>query len=70
MNTLPIDTPRRDDSFLNLVDFKWLMAGQGWWVNLTRLQRDKEYMRECLARATQTHSDLLQERGAVLLGLK
>jgi len=70
MKTMPTETPRRDDSFLNLVDFKWLMAGQGWWVNLTRLQRDKEYMRECLARAMQSRSDLLQQRGAALLGLQ
>jgi len=70
MNTMQIDVPQRDDGFLNLVDFKWLMAGQGWWVNLTRLQRDKEYLRECLTRAMQTRSDLLQERGAALLGLQ
>ena len=70
MNTMQIDVPQRDDGFLNLVDFKWLMAGQGWWVNLTRLQRDKEYLRECLTRAMQTRSDLLRERGAALLSLQ
>jgi hypothetical protein len=70
MNTMPTETQRHDDGFLNLVDFKWLMAGQGWWVNLTRLQRDKAYMHECLARAMQSHSGLLQQRGAALLGLQ
>lgn len=29
--------------WLQLVDFKWMMAGQGWWVDLTRLQRDRGY---------------------------
>ncbi|MCW7538684.1 hypothetical protein OOT46_12605 [Aquabacterium sp. A7-Y] len=36
---------------LQLVDFKWMMAGQGWWVDLTRLQRDSAYAVGCLRSA-------------------
>lgn len=28
---------------LEEVDFKWLMAGQGWWVDTTRLHQDPVY---------------------------
>jgi hypothetical protein len=36
---------------LKLVDFKWMMAGQGWWVDLTRIQRDSAYAVDCLKSA-------------------
>ena len=59
-----------NNTFLNLVDFKWLMAGAGWWVNLSRLQRDRAYADECLQRALKSDSELLRERGTELLGLR
>jgi len=55
-------------SFVDLVDFMWLMAGVGWRVNLTRLQRDKSYADQCLQRAMSSGSQLLRERAAWLLG--
>ena len=58
------------DSFLNLVDFKWLMAGVGWWVDLSRLQSDRAYMEECLQRALRSDSELLRTRSVELLGLQ
>jgi hypothetical protein len=58
-----------DDTFLRLVDFKWLMAGLGWWVSLTRLQSDTRYVDECLQRALSSDSALLRERSAELLRL-
>ena len=60
----------RDDVFLNLVDFKWLMAGVGWWVSLSRLQSDRAYIDECLQRALRSGSQLLRERSIELLGLE
>ena len=30
-------------SLLAEVDFKWLMAGQGWWIDSTRMHRDPPY---------------------------
>lgn len=41
MNTIHIRDPEGSDRFLNLVYFKWLMAGMGWWVDLSRLQSGK-----------------------------
>ena len=69
MNTAHIKASEGSDRFLNLVDFKWLMAGMGWWVNLSRLQSDKAYIDECLQRAMTTDSDLLQRRSVEMLGL-
>jgi hypothetical protein len=57
------------DGFLNLVDFKWLMAGMGWWVDLSRLQSDRPYIDECLQRALRSDSELLRQRSVKLLGL-
>jgi len=41
-----IDVARRSDSRVSLlaeVDFKWLMAGQGWWIDPTRFHCDPSY---------------------------
>ena len=57
----------RQDLFVDLVDFKWLMAGVGWWVNLSRLQQDAAYAQDCLQRALSSGLPLLRERGAALL---
>lgn len=45
-------TPNQGDTFIDLVDFKWLMAGVGWWVDLSRLQSDGAYIDECLQLST------------------
>ncbi|CAN7767382.1 hypothetical protein [Variovorax sp. LjRoot178] len=69
MNTAHLKAPEGCDRFLDLVDFKWLMAGMGWWVNLSRLQSDQAYIDECLRRAMTSDSELLRKRGVELLGL-
>lgn len=33
---------------LTEVDFKWLMAGQGWWVNAQRFHADPRYAADLL----------------------
>lgn len=48
-----------NDAFLNLVDFKWRMAGVGWRVDLSRLQSDSTYADECLQRALRGDFELL-----------
>jgi len=58
-----------NNDFINLVDFKWLMAGAGWWVDLTRLQSDKVYIDQCLRRALRSDSELLRKRSVELLCL-
>lgn len=65
-----IKDPEGSDRFLNLVDFKWLMAGMGWWVDLSRLQRDKAYIDECLLRALTSDSELLRKHSVEMLGLR
>jgi hypothetical protein len=67
MNAMHRQGPDGNDSFLKLVEFKWLMAGVGWWVDLTRLQRDGSYGDECLQRAMSSGSLPLQAHGAELL---
>ena len=70
MNTTHTQGLEENDAFLNLVDFKWLMAGVGWWVNLSRLQSDSDYIDECLQRALRSDSELLRKRSVELLGLR
>lgn len=70
MATICSQARESDGNFLNLVDFKWLMAGIGWWVNLSRLQSDGAYANECLQRALRSESELLRERSMDLLALR
>jgi hypothetical protein len=58
-----------DDTFLKLVNFKWLMACAGWRVSLSCLQSDSGYINECLQRALASDSKLLRECGNELLRL-
>jgi hypothetical protein len=69
MNVTFVEGTEGNDTFLNLVDFKWLMAGVGWWVDLSRLQRDRAYIDECLQRALRSDSELLRQCSVKLLGL-
>ncbi|MBT2304682.1 hypothetical protein J7E70_30130 [Variovorax paradoxus] len=70
MDTTQTTELEGDDFFLNLVDFKWLMAGVGWWVDLSRLRSDRAYVNECLQRALRSDSELLRKRSVELLGLR
>lgn len=67
MDTTHIPDQEGSDSFLKLVDFKWLMAGVGWWVDLTRLQRETAYANECLQFALRSDSELLRRHSVELL---
>lgn len=44
-----------------LVEFQWLMAGDGHGVDLSRLQQDRAYARGCLALARGSTSPGLQQ---------
>lgn len=70
MNSRDPRVPIGGNFFHNLVAFKWLMAGVGWRVDLSRLQRDKAYVDECLLRAQGSDSDVLRRRSRELLGLQ
>lgn len=52
---------------VHLVDFKWLMAGLGWWVDLNRLQRDAAYATECYALAATSSCEPLRRSAATLM---
>ena len=63
----PTDRDSPDTTLLDLVSFKWLMAGRGWWVNLSRLQKDAAYLRNCAECGLSSDHALLQQRSAELL---
>jgi hypothetical protein len=44
-------TEQRALSLVEIVDFKWLMAGDGHHVHVERLQADPAYAAQCLALA-------------------
>jgi hypothetical protein len=67
--TAPLHS-RADDGLLAMVDFKWLMAGLGWRVDLTRMRRDAAYLGECVQRGLASESGLLRERSVDLLRLR
>ncbi|HXD07604.1 MAG TPA: hypothetical protein VN680_16250 [Burkholderiaceae bacterium] len=48
-------------AWVELVDFKWLMAGQGWWVDLGHLQRDRTYALACVRRGMASNVAPLRE---------
>ncbi len=53
-------------SLLTDVDFKWLMAGQGWWIDTTRLHCDASYAAGLLRMALESPSFALRECAAAL----
>ncbi len=51
---------------LEEVDFKWLMAGEGWWIDTWRLHTDSGYARHLLQLVAQTPSAALRTCAAHL----
>jgi hypothetical protein len=51
---------------LTRVDFKWLMAGQGWWIDPHRLEHDCLYAKEVLSFALASPSLVLRACAASL----
>ncbi len=61
--------PTSADSGLALlteVDFKWLMAGQGLWIDSARFHRDPPYAADLLRLALASPSSVLRECAALL----
>jgi hypothetical protein len=56
-------------TLVDLVAFKWMMAGRGWRVDLSRLQRDLSYAQECGRRARSSGVRELELHAVTLLGL-
>jgi hypothetical protein len=59
--TLPPGSHTPDPDLLLEVDFKWLMAGQGCWVDPQRLHTDPHYAHDCLDSATHSPCDALRD---------
>jgi hypothetical protein len=57
------------DTLLAEVDFKWLMAGQGCWVDAVRLHQDRAYASACLATARSLPCEPLAACADLLQGL-
>ena len=57
-----------DDRVLLLkeVDFKWLMAGQGWWIDSARLHNDPLYASQLLDLVESTTLPALKDCAAQL----
>ena len=45
---------------VEIIDFKWLMAGDGHRVHVERLQLDREYAGHCLAQGAVSHIPALR----------
>lgn len=46
---------------VDIINFKWLMAHEGHYVHVQRLQTDKDYARACIAQAMATSVQALRE---------
>jgi hypothetical protein len=55
-------------SLVEIIDFKWLMAGDGHRVHVEHLQADREYAGACLALAAGSRIQALRETAARLAG--
>ena len=62
----------RGHGLIDIIDFKWLMAGDGHRVHVERLQDDAAYANACLALGAASHIPALRasaKRLACVLGL-
>ena len=53
-------------SMLAEVDFKWLMAGEGWWIDAPRFETDPSYAAGLIRLAMESSSFALRESAAAL----
>lgn len=65
---LPAHAPVTDarTSLLTEVDFKWLMAGRGCWIDVPRFHDDPAYAQACLHKGLLSSSYTLQQCAARL----
>lgn len=52
---------------VHLVEFKWLMIGMGWRVDISRFERDPSYASVCIERGLRAVPPSLRERMRKLL---
>jgi len=70
ISTSPATDAGADERLVLLeeVDFKWLMAGEGWWIDTWRLHTDSGYASHLLQLVAQTPSAALRTCAAHLQG--
>lgn len=56
-------------SLVEIIDFKWLMAGDGHRVHVERLQDDRAYACDCLCRGATSKIPALRDCARRLAGL-
>lgn len=61
MNTIAFSNQPPAEQLVDCVDLKWLMACEGRRVDLSRLQSDADYARQCLAQALVSPSSVLRQ---------
>lgn len=66
MFTHTITDPDARDSLLTEVEFKWLMAGHGWWIDMDRFHCDPAYAGDLLRMAMASESASLRDCAAAL----
>ena len=62
-------TPARALSLVEIIDFKWLMAGDGHRVHVERLQGDPTYACACLQQGATSKIPALRECACRLAGV-
>ena len=65
MNTVTSPEPCAA-SLVEIIDFKWLMAGDGHRVHVERLQTDRDYACACLVLASGSRVEALRDTAARL----
>ena len=61
MNTATFADLQKLPDLVVIIDFKWLMAGEGVRVHVERLQCDRDYAAACLAQGAQSHIPALRD---------
>ena len=61
----PSERPKTVESdsrtLVEIIELKWLLAGEGFHLHVERLQMDREYARQALHRAAQSPNAALRE---------
>ena len=69
MNTATFADLQQLPDLVVIIDFKWLMAGEGVRVHVERLQGDRDYATLCLEQGAQSHIPALRDCARHLAGL-
>ena len=61
MNTATFTDLQQLPDLVVIIDFKWLMAGEGVRVHVERLQCDRDYAADCLGQGAASHIPTLRD---------